>query len=248
MLNDKKGISLIVLVLIAVVVIVIGSISIVLVMNNDNNNGTNPNNNLNNGNIGNSIVENEDNNTNNQYDVITEKIVRNHKKTQASDFEYAEVSGGIEIRKYTGNDAIVVIPETIEGEKVVAIGYTFANDSTVRGIYVPNTVKKSGVFGNNNDLEVVIFEEVEEILDNAFNSCTKLHTVVLGNSLKSIGENAFFYCVNLKELYIAPTLINIDEIIAPTIFYLCDKLTITGEKGSYIENFCNTQNISFVAE
>jgi len=209
------------------------------------------NNNLNNSNTNNSTVEDENNNsTNNQYDVITEKIVRNHKKTQASDFEYAEVSGGIEIRKYTGNDAIVVIPETIDNKNVVGVGgLLFANDSKVRGVYIPDAVKElKACFVNNNEIEVVICEGIEEIWDNAFNSCTKLHTVVLGNSLKSIGENAFFYCANLKELYIAPTLTNIDENIATTIFFWCDNLTIKGEEGSYIEKFCNEQGIPFVAE
>ncbi len=50
MLNEKKGISLIVLVLIAVVVIVIGAVSVVLVMNNSNNDNS-PTNNNNNANL-----------------------------------------------------------------------------------------------------------------------------------------------------------------------------------------------------
>ena len=71
MLNEKKGISLIVLVLIVVAVIIIGAVSIVLVMNNDKEDSSATNNSLNNPNNNpqvnidkNDTISNKQNNNN----------------------------------------------------------------------------------------------------------------------------------------------------------------------------------------
>ncbi len=245
-MNKKQIIGLVVTVAIIAMAVVV----LVLVTGSKEDGGEqNLNSNVTNNNVVNNNNE-SDSNQNNKYDVITEDVVRNHKVTPISDFTYAEIAGGIEIRNYNGTDDIVVIPETINGQNVIRVGgMVFANESTVRGIYIPNTVKEiSTICGNNKYVEVVVCEGVEIIADNAFNNCPSLTTVVLGNSLKSIGENAFFFCSNLKELYIAPTLTTIDTTIAPTIFYLCDSLTLHGKAGSYIETFAKEQNIPFVAE
>lgn len=181
---------------------------------------------------------------------VTEQVVRNYKTAKESDFEVAEVTGGVRISGYNGNDTIVVIPETINGQKVVEIGgYIFANDSTVKGVYIPEDITKLPVvFGNNKNLEVVICEGVETIGNNAFINCEALHTVILGDNLTAIGESAFYNCVSLKELYIASTVEEIDEDYALTIFLWCENLTITGEAGSFIESFCAEHDIPFEAK
>ena len=181
---------------------------------------------------------------------LTEKDVRNHKVAKESDFEYDDTVGGVRIWKYTGSDTIVVIPESINGKKVVEIGgLVFANDSNVRGVLIPSGVKEiAQLFTNNDDLEVVISENIEEIGYNTFNNCISLHTVVLGDKLTKIGENAFFGCDKLKELYISPSVTQIDESIYTTVFFWCHSLTIIGEKGSFIESFCAENDIPFRAK
>ena len=181
---------------------------------------------------------------------LTEEFLRNYPVAPASDFECEPCEGGIRISSYVGNDDIVVIPETINGQAVVAIaGYLFANESTVRAVYVPSTVTVlSGTFPNNENLEIVICEGVEKILDQAFLNCKILHTVVLGNALAEIGERSFAGCKELKELYIASSLTTIDADFARMVFYKCENLTIHGKAGSYIETFCSAQDIPFVAE
>ena len=250
MRNKKQGIGLIVtVVIIAVIAMVIATI--LLVVNNNNNKAStndngdqNLNSNVTNDNI--TVVDND----NNKYDVITEDIVRNHNVTPISDLKYEVRANGVAITGYIGNDDIVVVPETINGQNVTEMTVaSFGNECTVKGLYIPNTVKViSGICAGNTHIEVVVCEGVEIIGDNTFNSCTSLKTVVLGDSLKSIGENTFVFCSNLKELYIAPTLTTIDARIAPTVFYLCDSLTLHGKTGSYIETFAKEQNIPFVAE
>lgn len=180
---------------------------------------------------------------------VTEEVVRNYRVTPESEFEYDIEADGVRITGYNGKDTIVVIPETIGGETVVDIALSaFANDSPVRGVYIPKGVKSLwSAFGNNDDLEVIIWESAQVIGDNTFNCCTSLHTVVLGDELTFIGENAFAICAALKELYVAASVEEIDPEYAPTVFFWCDELTIKGEAGSYIESFCAEQGIPFEA-
>lgn len=70
MLNNKKGISLIVLVLIVAVVIAIGTVAIVLVMNKDNNTSVGNNNTLNNSNNEDQVLEKEEDVDNKNYDEL----------------------------------------------------------------------------------------------------------------------------------------------------------------------------------
>lgn len=181
---------------------------------------------------------------------VTESVVRNYQVASESDFEYNRVQGGIRVTEYLGNDTIVVIPETIEGEPVVEVGgLMFANDSSVRGVLVPSGVTElTQVFTNNGNLEVVICEHVQSVGYNTFNSCIALHTVVLGDELNNVGENSFSNCRMLKELYISPSVTQMDDVAAATAFLLCDSLTIIGESGSYIESFCAEQGIPFQAK
>lgn len=180
---------------------------------------------------------------------VTEDAVRNYKVADEGDFSVYDVSDGVCVSAYNGDDTIVVIPETIGGKAVVAIeSYLFANDSEVRGVFVPNRVKElEATFGNNKCLEVVICEGAEKILAYTFINCKNLHTVVLGESLNELGDCAFGGCDNLTELYIAPTLTAIDEEFSFMVFYSSEKLTIKGEAGSFIEGFCNEQGIAFEA-
>lgn len=183
---------------------------------------------------------------------LTEEALRNYKVAPESDFEYSwdidAEGGGISINGYLGNDTVVVIPETIDGQPVTAVScWDFANDSPVRGVYCPPSVQRIGAFGNNKTLEIVICEGVEVIEESAFLNCGKLHTVVLGDNLKELGDVAFYNCKSLTELYIAPSLTEITEEIYYYVFYRCDNLTIKGKAGSYIESVCAEQEIPFEA-
>lgn len=191
------------------------------------------------------------NNSNTTFDgAVTEKVVREYKVASEADFTYEESPTGIRITGYIGKDTIVVIPEKIAGQKVVAMTIaSFGNDTKSRGVLIPSGVTElEGTFSNNTNVEVVIWESAEVAGANLFNNCTSLHTVVFGDKLTSIGENAFAACSSLKELYIPASVQNIDSYIAPTIFFWCNNLTIRGETGSYIESFCAEQGLTFKAK
>ena len=80
-------------------------------------------------------------------------------------------------------DAIIVIPESIDG-------------IPVKEIY-------NGAFSSNKNItSVTIPDSVTAILDDAFDGCTSLQSVLFGENSKlmSIAGGAFAQCENLKEL------------------------------------------------
>ncbi|MCH5300978.1 MAG: leucine-rich repeat protein [Ruminococcus sp.] len=186
---------------------------------------------------------------------LTEESLRNYKVAPESDFKYCidieDDGNGVSVTGYTGKDTVVVIPETIDGQPVTEVCcWDFANDSPVRGVYCPPSVKRIGAFGNNDALEIVICEGAEELLESAFIGCSRLRTVVLGDNLKKINGAAFGVCKSLTEVYIAPSMTEVEVDYTSSyamVFFGADNLTVKGEEGSFIESFCEEQGVPFEA-
>ena len=103
-------------------------------------------------------------------DDITIDDLKNHEETPADDFEYGDgPNGSIVIDGYIGEDPIVVIPNEIDGKKVVDFGKIFTNDKDIVAVKV----------GDN----------VEEIADGAFTNCDNLKYVILGKNVKKFNDN-----------------------------------------------------------
>ena len=103
-------------------------------------------------------------------DDITMDDLKNHEETPADDFEYGDgPNGSIVIDGYIGEDPIVVIPNEIDGKKVVDFGKIFTNDKDIVAVKV----------GDN----------VEEIADGAFTNCDNLKYVILGKNVKKFNDN-----------------------------------------------------------
>ena len=123
-------------------------------------------------------------------DEITMDDLMSHDETSAEDFEFNDGADEIVIQKYVGKDPIVVIPDEIEGKKVVDFDKTFWNNKIVVAIRV----------GNN----------VTEIKKMAFSNCENLKYVVLGESVKSLGSDSFAN-TNIKEIELNDGLQKIGE-------------------------------------
>ena len=112
-------------------------------------------------------------------DEITMDDLMSHDETPAEDFEFNDGRDDIIIDKYVGKDPIVVIPDEIDGKKVVGFGSAFTL--------------------NNNIVAVKIGNNVQEVEKSAFSGCKKLKYVVMGDSVKTIGGRMFAQ-TNLQEL------------------------------------------------
>ena len=179
-------------------------------------------------------------------DEITMDDLMSHDETPAEDFEFNDGADEIVIDKYVGKDPIVVIPDEIDGKKVVGFNKTFSNDKDVVAVRI----------GNN----------VTEVAKTAFGNCEKLKYVVLGNSVKTIGGAAFVN-TNLQNLILNEGLEKIGEddfsnMIYPpmnnegmdlkvpesvTEMHVID-FNLIVKAGSYAEQYAKENNLTYTVE
>lgn len=107
-------------------------------------------------------------------------------------YTYVEVTGGVEITGYTGEEEEIVIPAALAGKKVVSIGeQAFKSNNGITKITIPSSVETIGAY--------------------AFAMCKSLHTVELVSGLREIGEDAFFGCTKLCNIEIPNTVESIGQ-------------------------------------
>ena len=178
-------------------------------------------------------------------DDITMDDLKNHEETPAEDFKYRDKSNGeAVIKEYTGDDPIVVIPNEIDGKKVVDFGKIFTNDKDIVAVKV----------GDN----------VEEIADGAFTNCDNLKYVILGKNVKKINDNnvggkkleALELNDGLEELGTGSSTTgvivmgDIDVKIPESVKkmdFACEKAMIV-KAGSYAESYAKENNMDYRVE
>ena len=182
-------------------------------------------------------------------DEITMDDLMSHDETPAEDFEFNDGRDDIIIDKYVGKDPIVVIPDEIDGKKVVGFESAFTL--------------------NNNIVAVKIGNNVQEVEKSAFSGCKQLKYVVMGDSVKTIGGRMFAQ-TNLQELVLNDGLQKIGQddsnnvFIPPTSNWGMDlkipesvtelhvsEFNLIGKVGSYAEQYANEHadaGVTFTAE
>ena len=164
------------------------------------------------------------------------------------DFEYEEVDDGIRITRYNGDDEIVVIPEKIKGKQVISVSeYAFANNHTLKGLKIPDTISKIEKRSFQNCVELLIFvsgDELKIIDEYAFSGCSKLNNVVLNEGIEELKMSCFF-ATNLKEIYIPASVSIIDY---PFSENNKDELTIIALDSSVAHNFAIENGYGYTAK
>ncbi len=176
-----------------------------------------------------------------------------------TDFSVSEFEGGVKIDGYTGSDNVVVIPESIDGKAVVAIGAKAFSSAAIRAVYVPDSVTfiEKGAFEGANAIttlrlpfvgdgkEVTHFGHIfgsDGYSNHAVKVPTSLDMVILGDHTADIAENAFAGCKSLSAIVLP---VNIEK-IGDFAFYECKDLvyvsrnTAVKEVGSYAFGYCSS--------
>ena len=86
---------------------------------------------------------------------------------------------------------------------------------------------------------VVIPDSVNTIGYRAFSYCVSLESVVVGDSVNTINEHAFFDCTSLKSIIIPESIISIQK----NVFTHCPSLkiiTIDGQTTEYLKEYFET--------
>ena len=180
---------------------------------------------------------------------VSMETLRNLPITPESDFDispYEEDS--VILGAYKGSDNAIAIPDTIGGKRVVSImGYSYANDTKLVGIRLPDSVTKMDemVFTNSESLKYVILGSgLKELPASTFLNCPKLENIKLNEGLNLIGEMCFSNCISLTSIYIPESVTEIGE---GAFFAVGNNFTIEGKAGSYAETYANANNIPFKA-
>ena len=142
---------------------------------------------------------------------------------------------------------VIVIPDTIKGYPVTAIGYkafsyvmniskvvlpaklkTIDGDafdySGIESIVIPDSVTymSSGAFwGCWNLTDVEIGSGITDIPSSAFRRCTKLETITIPDGITTINSQAFYECYALKSIKLPDTL----QELGQNAFKKCESLT-----------------------
>ena len=146
--------------------------------------------------------------------------------------------GTVTITLYTGREYEVVIPDSIDGKKVTALGnrafygcvrimdltipdgvtsigeMTFLDCTNIERLNIPDGVTSIGygAFTNCSHLvDLTVPGSVTDIPYNAFAYCMGLETVTILPGATLIGEAQFRCCVKLRDVTIPVTVTNIKE-------------------------------------
>ena len=124
-------------------------------------------------------------------DEITMDDLMSHDETPAEDFEFNDNSDEIVIDKYVGKDPIVVIPDEIDGKKV--IGFSFMNDKNIVAVRIGDNIREIDryAFGNAENLKYLVLGKSVKSIDGGNFFGTNLKELILNDGLEKIGEDEF---------------------------------------------------------
>ena len=117
---------------------------------------------------------------------------------------YTLANNLVTVTGYTGTGGVVIMPTTLGGYPVTAIGNSaFYNKTTLTNIIIPQGVTSIGnsVFAGCTSLtSIIIPDSVTSIGTAAFSQCVSLTGASIGKSVTTIGGSAFVGCANLASV------------------------------------------------
>ena len=144
--------------------------------------------------------------------------------TDASYFNF-DITTGTIIKLNDTSITEVVIPESIDGVPVTAIGASAFRDCTnLTSITIPNSVTSIGeltFYGCSSLTSITIPNGVTSIGYGTFQGCTGLTSITIPNGVKSIGVSAFQDCTKLTSITIPDNVTSING----SAFKGCTSLT-----------------------
>ena len=108
----------------------------------------------------------------------------------------------------------LIIPETINGKKVVELCKNSYSKVKITNLVLPKDLKIIGeaAFSNSTVSNITFNDKLEIIGAGAFYGCVNLNEISFPLSLKEIGETAFQNCTSLEEITLNEGLLKIGKL------------------------------------
>ncbi len=88
-------------------------------------------------------------------------------------YEYEEISGGLSLTKYKGNETAITVPSIIGNKKVVSTGTAFSGNVLIEEIVLPDSVTYADLSGCENLISVKA-AGIKDFDDIELSDCTSL--------------------------------------------------------------------------
>lgn len=133
----------------------------------------------------------------------------------ASDFAYAAADGEVTITDYIGTSEHVLIPDTIDGLPVTALGHRAFYEKTVTTVVVPDSVTEIGAAcfsGDNYLVSLKLPDGLKRLPPASLESCMRLYDFDLPQSLEKIYSSVFEFNYYLTHLTLPSSLTEIEQL------------------------------------
>lgn len=133
----------------------------------------------------------------------------------ASDFAYTADGGEVTITEYIGESEHVLIPDTIDGLPVTALGHQAFYEKTVTTVVVPDSVTEIGAAcfsGDNYLVSLKLPDGLKRLPPASLESCMRLYDFDLPQSLEKIYSSVFEFNYYLTHLTLPSSLTEIEQL------------------------------------
>ena len=133
----------------------------------------------------------------------------------ASDFAYTADGGEVTITDYIGTSEHVLIPDTIDGLPVTALGHRAFYEKTVTTVVVPDSVTEIGAAcfsGDNYLVSLKLPDGLKRLPPASLESCMRLYDFDLPQSLEKIYSSVFEFNYYLTHLTLPSSLTEIEQL------------------------------------
>lgn len=133
----------------------------------------------------------------------------------SSDFAYTADGGEVTITDYVGTSEHVLIPDTIDGLPVTALGHRAFYEKTVTTVVVPDSVAEIGAAcfsGDNYLVSLKLPDGLKRLPPASLESCMRLYDFDLPQSLEKIYSSVFEFNYYLTHLTLPSSLTEIEQL------------------------------------
>lgn len=119
--------------------------------------------------------------------------------------DYAFVATGeyVLLTKYNGTNAEVIVPDTLDGKKVLRLNAAFEGNVSVTRVIMGDYVEDAGSFYGCTALRrVELSDRITELGEKAFYGCSALNAFVVKEDVRKIEADAFAGCSGLTTVYV----------------------------------------------